>query len=199
MSVAEEKVVVDSSADESGRLNMMLDHAGFRSGRGRVAEFHSYLVDTVPDMADLPYGTARSWLSGHTPPVHKMGTIVKSLQTKISNCPQADSLVRWWKMGGTNPFTGTLPSGVEKDGIALRYNSHAFRELDIVSQAKLISALHSQAKESDFQIPSQNATLESLLDLLAFTKKEQGLQLEDPNFMKLIDALLTLMKNEVIS
>ena len=88
MSVVEEKVVVDSSADESGRLNIMLDHAGFRSGRGRVAEFHSYLVDTVPDMADLPYGTARSWLSGHTPPVHKMETIVKSLQTKISNCPK---------------------------------------------------------------------------------------------------------------
>ena len=199
MSVAEQRVEVDSSTDESGRLNMMLDHAGFRSGRGRVAEFHSYLVDTIPDMADLPYGTARSWLSGHTPPVPKMETIVKSLQTKISNCPQADSLVRWWKMGGANPFIGTGLSRVEEDRIALRYNSHSFRELDIVSQAKLISLLHSQAKENDFQIPSQNTTLESLLDLLAFTKKEQGLQLEDPKFMKLIDSLLTLMKNEVIS
>jgi hypothetical protein len=91
------------------RLNHLLTKIGFKEGRGRVADFHQYLIDTKPnDFADLKYTTVRSWFADHSPVMRKITVIIESLKENYNFNYNQISLKTWWKVGGQYPFKSSV-------------------------------------------------------------------------------------------
>ncbi|WP_020406832.1 hypothetical protein [Hahella ganghwensis] len=88
------------------RLNHILDQIGFKQGRGRVTEFHSFLSETSPEaFSDLKYTTVRSWFGDHAPPMRKINAAIQSLQTEFKFNHNISQIKTWWKVGGFYPFS----------------------------------------------------------------------------------------------
>ncbi|WP_444928308.1 hypothetical protein ACJJI4_24085 (plasmid) [Microbulbifer sp. TRSA002] len=87
------------------RLNHILDQIGFRQGRGRMAEFQSYLTDKAPNIfGDLKYTTVRSWFQEHSPPMRKIDAAIQALQYDYTFHHDVSHIKTWWKVGGFYPF-----------------------------------------------------------------------------------------------
>ena len=87
------------------RLNYLLDQIGFKQGRGRVAEFQTFLMEQSPEsFADLKYTTVRSWFQEHAPAMRKIDAIMEALQTEYSINQNISQIKTWWKLGGYFPF-----------------------------------------------------------------------------------------------
>lgn len=87
------------------RLNHLLDVIHFPSGRGRVKEFHQYLIDESANyFEDLNYSTVRYWFKHVCPPMRKIDEVIKALQ--VHHTINHISIVKsWWKIGGVYPFS----------------------------------------------------------------------------------------------
>lgn len=95
-------VEFDSPGD---RLNHILDKAGFRSGRGRVTEFQSYLAETSPELfKDLKYGTVKSWFQQATPTMRRIGSVLEAVEKNYPINQDISLIKTWWKVGGYYPF-----------------------------------------------------------------------------------------------
>lgn len=89
-----------------GRLTHILDRLGFKSGRGRVTEFHSFLTASSPeDFSDLSYSTVKSWFQDSSPPMKKMDAVFRALQRDYPITCDLSLVKTWWKLGGIYPFS----------------------------------------------------------------------------------------------
>lgn len=87
------------------RLNHLLDQIGFKQGRGRVADFQSYLTEKSPGLfSDLKYTTVRSWFQEHAPPMRKIDAVIQALQKEYPFHHDISQIKTWWKVGGFYPF-----------------------------------------------------------------------------------------------
>lgn len=89
------------------RLSHILDKIGFKEGRGRVADFRTFLVSKKPDVfEDLKYTTVRAWFQDSAPPMVKVDVIIDALVENYQFHHGLDlSLIKtWWKAGGYYPF-----------------------------------------------------------------------------------------------
>lgn len=87
------------------RLHYLLDQIGFKQGRGRVAEFQSFLMEQSPEgLEDLKYTTVRSWFYEHAPAMRKIDAIIEALQKKYTINQNISQIKTWWKLGGYFPF-----------------------------------------------------------------------------------------------
>ena len=96
------------------RLNKLLDHSGFKRGRGRIPEFQMYLVNKkIPEFETLKYSTVRSWFDDHAPPMKKISLIVDQLHKDFVLQIDIEQLKIWWKLGGISPFPASLDNSYE--------------------------------------------------------------------------------------
>jgi hypothetical protein len=97
----------DSPGD---RLAHILDHIGFKQGRGRVIEFQNYLTSTSPNyFKDLKYTTVRAWFQNHAPTMRKIDAIIETLQINYRFEHDISHIKTWWKAGGFYPFCEDEP------------------------------------------------------------------------------------------
>lgn len=102
MTPSDQKIDYHISGD---RLAHILDQVGFKEGRGRVADFHHYLINQENEaFSDLKYTTVRSWFKDHTPPMQKISAIVDSLHEQYQFHHNLSQIKTWWKVGGFYPF-----------------------------------------------------------------------------------------------
>ena len=91
------------------RLNHILDYIGFKQGRGRVAEFQNFLINTSPKtFEDLKYTTVRSWFQENAPPMRKIDAIMEALQKEYEFRHNISQIKTWWKLGGYYPFPSSF-------------------------------------------------------------------------------------------
>ncbi len=91
------------------RLNYILDHIGFKKGRGRVKSFQLYLQEQQPEnFSQIKYSTVRSWFQNSSPQMSKIDAIISLLQTSYTFHHDISQIKTWWKISGFNPFVDTL-------------------------------------------------------------------------------------------
>lgn len=96
----------DDFEQPGDRLNHLLDKIGFKNGRGRVAEFHSYLCEKMPSVfSDLKYTAVRGWFNKAAPPMRKIDAAMQALQMDYQISYDISQIKTWWKLGGYYPFT----------------------------------------------------------------------------------------------
>lgn len=109
MNTAKEECTKNEFYTTGERLNHILDKIGFKHGRGRVTEFHSYLKEyEVEVFNDLKYTTVRSWFQDHTPKMKKIDVIFIALQKNYEFNHDISQIKTWWKLGGYYPFEEKL-------------------------------------------------------------------------------------------
>lgn len=87
------------------RLNHLLDQIGFKSGRGRMAAFQTFLSEQEPEVfSDLKYTTVRSWFQDHAPPMKKVDVVMQALEKEYVFRNDVAQIKTWWKLGGFYPF-----------------------------------------------------------------------------------------------
>ena len=88
------------------RLGHILDQIGFKHGRGRINEFHTFLSSKKPEIfGDLKYTTVRAWFHENAPPMRKVDAIVSALQDDYPFQYDVSQVKTWWKVGGRYPFS----------------------------------------------------------------------------------------------
>jgi len=98
-----------NNMEESGeRLGHILDQIGFRLGRGRIDDFHKFLVDKRPDLfGELKYTTVRSWFHNSAPPMVRVVAVIDALETEYRIQYDLSQIKTWWKVGGFYPFVNS--------------------------------------------------------------------------------------------
>jgi hypothetical protein len=95
------------------RLSHILEIINFkqgrgRQGRGRVTDFHSFLIKSQLEVfSDLKYTTVRSWFQESAPSMLKIDAIISALQDKYTFHNDISQIKTWWKVGGFYPFIDT--------------------------------------------------------------------------------------------
>lgn len=192
----------ETSASE--RLNAILDQAGFRRERGRIAELHSFICDKIPRLKDINYGTVRSWCtSGTTPPTAKMKLISDSLADRIAakNAFEGDreslseAIKAWWYDGKRYPFATTT----QEQELKINYRQGAYRSLEVNDQAKIIALLNSNSTENYSPITDlAPAKLEIILDSIATSLANQRTTEPTTQTEQIVHALVVLAASKII-
>lgn len=109
------------------RLAHILDQICFKHGRGRINDFHAYLIGKLPEVfGDLKYTTVRSWFHESAPPMKKVDAIIGTLQEDYPFLYDISQIKTWWKVGGYYPFSDGYKLG-SSDSISDR-KSHQINE-----------------------------------------------------------------------
>ena len=200
--IADTPIRPSQTQNASDRLNLILDHAGFRKERGRIAELHSFICEKIPELREINYGTVRSWCtSGTTPPINKMKLICRYLAERIAmKSPEeskreslSENLVTWWADGKHYPL-----NSARTDGLKIAYKQGTYRQLEVHDQAKVFALIN---RSSSSYSPITNlspAKLEVLLDSIATSIESQAISVESEEMEKIVDALMILTEKKVI-
>lgn len=105
----ENKIEYQSYTTAGERLSHILDQVRFKKGRGRVKNFHLYLMAQQPSFfGELKYTTVRSWFQDSAPQMSKIDVIISLLQQSYAFHHNISYIKTWWKVGGLYPFVDML-------------------------------------------------------------------------------------------
>ena len=101
-----ESQTLNNSEKPGLRLNVILDHAGYQRGRGRIQMFHKFLTENLKEeLGEISYSTIQSWFNQAAPPMTKINPVIDKLNESACIDEDITKVKLWWKMGGESPFT----------------------------------------------------------------------------------------------
>ncbi|MFK5894386.1 MAG: hypothetical protein QM504_14280 [Pseudomonadota bacterium] len=185
------------------RLAYILDVVGFWSGRGRMSEFHSFLIKNNPDkLQNLKYSTVKAWFGDNAPSMDKISLIIDSINENYKFTHKLDlNLVKnWWKIGGYFPFQPAKDSNKKSacnDGIDL---VQAIKKVDSVYVGQVHLLIYQTASELGINLTHdiKRDVLEHVFSKVVFHCQSNNIEIDSPELRELIVSILRLAKEDLL-